>query len=294
VKLIILYVDDERAILNLFKQMVSPRHEVILAHNGEEALEHLLSDEEIDVCLLDMMLGAGPSGFEVLRRIREEAPARLERLIVVTGARGIPGVDEHLEDYRVPTTGKAIPVIEKPFDVVKLERRLAEYGVSPAPRGPRYPARRHFADVAPPRKPHQSKPQLPEYDAEEITAVTAIAESDDGRLSPLAKRTNENRATIAEHDRTLKEHHEDLEELKGHFASPKPGSERGGMVYEHIKEWNATKSWIKSIPVVVAVVGAIIGGVIWISAHTQPPPPPPVVDHAALAREMAKIQAQQR
>jgi len=149
---------------------------------------------------------------------------------------GIPGIEELLDEYRIPVTGARLPILEKPYDIEAIEIMLRRFVMCFAPKGPWYPK---------PKPKAPSRPELPPLsdDApEEISKVTALALGGD----VIAQKIKEQGAAI--------------EELRGHFAPPKPGATVGGMVHELAKEWSATKTWIKSIPIVVTVCAAVIEG----------------------------------
>ncbi len=68
----VLVVDDEEGIRFLYKEELEEEgFEVVLASNGEEALEKLDADSGIDLVLLDIKM-PGKDGVEVLRRIKEK------------------------------------------------------------------------------------------------------------------------------------------------------------------------------------------------------------------------------
>lgn len=65
---VVLVVDDEEDLANLYSQWLSDDYAVRTAYNGEQALERL--DETVDVVLLDRRM-PGLSGDDALNRIRE-------------------------------------------------------------------------------------------------------------------------------------------------------------------------------------------------------------------------------
>ena len=65
---VVLVVDDEEDLADLYSQWLSDDHAVRTAYNGEQALERL--DETVDVVLLDRRM-PGLSGDDTLNRIRE-------------------------------------------------------------------------------------------------------------------------------------------------------------------------------------------------------------------------------
>ena len=79
----ILIVDDEPKNLKLLEAMLLPlNHQISKATNGEAALQFIKS-HQIDVVLLDVMM-PGIDGYEVCRRIRNNAETRLTPIILVT------------------------------------------------------------------------------------------------------------------------------------------------------------------------------------------------------------------
>ena len=119
----IMVVDDDQGVLNLLKRfLTSLGYEAILADNGKEALQRM--DEKPEIVILDIKM-PGMNGFEVLEKIKEQAPST--EVIVITG----------LED-----TGIGIECLErgafefmpKPlnFDHLKflLEFKLKQMGVT--------------------------------------------------------------------------------------------------------------------------------------------------------------------
>jgi DNA-binding response OmpR family regulator len=78
----ILVVEDEHGI-RLFLEHLLQRdgHRVVLAANGEEALP--LINVDLDLAILDLNLGKGLSGLDVLEEIRRRAPAT--EVILLTG-----------------------------------------------------------------------------------------------------------------------------------------------------------------------------------------------------------------
>jgi DNA-binding response OmpR family regulator len=91
----------------------SEGHSVLLAYDGERALELALTSE-LDVILLDVML-PGMDGLAVLKRLRE---ARLNTPVIIVSARDagpdiVRGLDSGADDY-----------LTKPFELDILLARL--------------------------------------------------------------------------------------------------------------------------------------------------------------------------
>lgn len=111
----VMVVEDEYAIrsfisLNLKKESIEP----IEAQSGEEALELFRDNPDIDIVLLDVMLG-GIDGFEVLQKIRKMRP---EVGIIMLTARTadqdkVMGLEFGADDY-----------ISKPFSPTELVARI--------------------------------------------------------------------------------------------------------------------------------------------------------------------------
>ena len=77
----IMVVDDDEGILNMLKRFLTGLdYEAILADNGEEALRRL--NEKPEIVILDIMM-PGMNGFQVLEKIKEQAPST--EVIVITG-----------------------------------------------------------------------------------------------------------------------------------------------------------------------------------------------------------------
>ena len=110
----ILVVDDEEHIRKLLKRfLLSLGHDVIVAANGEEALEGIL--EEPRIVLLDYKMPE-ENGIEVLQKIKEISPST--DVIMVTG---IGGHEIGLECFKQG----GFEYVTKPIDLAHLEFLLA-------------------------------------------------------------------------------------------------------------------------------------------------------------------------
>ena len=115
----VLLIDDEEAIRSALRRFLTRRGWTVdEAGDGEEGLRLLRAGgrERYAAVLCDLRL-PGLSGGEVYRRVREEAPELLPRLVFSTGDATSPEAREILE-------GTACPVLEKPFDLVALAEAL--------------------------------------------------------------------------------------------------------------------------------------------------------------------------
>jgi diguanylate cyclase (GGDEF)-like protein len=79
----ILIVDDEPFSLKMLRQAFRDRYRVLFATNGEDALR-IASQEVPDLIILDVMM-PGMSGYEVLRRLKEDEALALTPVVFLTG-----------------------------------------------------------------------------------------------------------------------------------------------------------------------------------------------------------------
>ncbi len=66
----ILIVDDDRANINILGNMLATEYEIHVAMNGQQAIELLDEDENIDLLLLDINM-PGVDGYEVCRQLKQ-------------------------------------------------------------------------------------------------------------------------------------------------------------------------------------------------------------------------------
>jgi len=116
IKPVILIVDDQPQNIELIEaHLVNENYEIITASNGEEALK-LLSENVIDLILLDVMM-PDMDGFEVTRKIRQDERNRLLPIILVTALHEIEnrvrGIEAGCDDF-----------ISKPFEKTLLLARV--------------------------------------------------------------------------------------------------------------------------------------------------------------------------
>ncbi len=110
----LLVVDDEREIRDLLKKfLLAEGYEVIVASNGEEAVE-LAKRENPQIILLDIEM-PGIDGIETCKRLKAEEKTRLIPVIMVT-AFGNRDVEAYLEG--------AADVVNKPLEMVELAFRV--------------------------------------------------------------------------------------------------------------------------------------------------------------------------
>jgi len=103
----ILIVEDEESLLKLESILLSSRgYEVVGVVNGKEALDYLASNR-VDLVLLDIMLPE-IDGFEVCRRIKENAATRDTPVVMLTAKK-------NPQDQQKGLAAGAAAYITKPF-----------------------------------------------------------------------------------------------------------------------------------------------------------------------------------
>lgn len=116
-KLKILIVDDEASNIKVLQEIFYEMHyEVLIAYNGQRALELIRQHHDISVVLLDVMM-PGLSGYEVCRRIRQEHPIFELPVLLLT-------VRNTSEDIAVGLEAGANDFLTKPFDSKELKARV--------------------------------------------------------------------------------------------------------------------------------------------------------------------------
>jgi two-component system, OmpR family, alkaline phosphatase synthesis response regulator PhoP len=113
----VLVADDEPYIGRIIQLKLEdgPYH-VLVAHDGEEALELLRSDQPFDLVLLDIMMPR-MSGLDVLRELRQ-LPHRGDTPVIMLTAKGQEADRENASRYG------ATDFLTKPFSPKKLLARI--------------------------------------------------------------------------------------------------------------------------------------------------------------------------
>jgi DNA-binding response OmpR family regulator len=98
----ILVVDDEAKNVKLLEALLLPRgYQVVTASNGEEALQQVYG-ERPDLILLDVMMPV-LDGFEVCRRLKDDAETRLIPVVIMTALGQvedrIKGIEAGADDF---------------------------------------------------------------------------------------------------------------------------------------------------------------------------------------------------
>ncbi len=110
----VLVVDDERQIRDLLNEFLTGEgYEVLLASNGEEAIE-LAETEYPDVILLDVKM-PGFDGIEVCKRLKAEPKTQFVPVIMITG---------YIDNKMVAIEAGVDDFVNKPIDLVELAVRV--------------------------------------------------------------------------------------------------------------------------------------------------------------------------
>jgi len=118
---VVLVADDEPTMLELvtrhLRTIAQPKLEVIEASDGDEAWR-LARERLPDLVVLDVMM-PGMSGWEVCRKIRQDAS------LAHTGVLMLTGIGESLNETTSPLFG-ADEHIDKPFDFEELDAKVKQ------------------------------------------------------------------------------------------------------------------------------------------------------------------------
>jgi two-component system sensor histidine kinase/response regulator len=113
-KPVLLVVDDEEGPRQSVKIIFKDEYDVLLASNGQTALE-LASQHNVSVAVLDILM-AGMSGVELLRRLKELTP--FTEVIMLTAY-------ETIETARQAIRYGACDYLNKPFDIPTIRAAVA-------------------------------------------------------------------------------------------------------------------------------------------------------------------------
>ncbi len=116
-KVRVLVTDDSRVIRKAISKILSNEFELIEAEDGENAWQHLLRDESIQVLVSDIEMPK-LDGYSLICRIRAADPERIRNIPVIV----ITGADDELTRERAFACG-ATDFIIKPIDGVQLLAR---------------------------------------------------------------------------------------------------------------------------------------------------------------------------
>jgi diguanylate cyclase (GGDEF)-like protein/PAS domain S-box-containing protein len=113
----VLVVDDDATIRQLVRSAIAPLGcQVLEATQGQQAMEVFLR-ERPHLVLLDVVMGDGPDGFEVCKRIREDSDSFEVPVLMMTGL-------EDLESIQRAYMAGATDFILKPFNLHIVRNRV--------------------------------------------------------------------------------------------------------------------------------------------------------------------------
>jgi len=113
----VMLVDDEAPFVETMSKRLAKRDlTVVTAHGGEEALQKLAGDRDIDIVVLDVKM-PGMDGIQTLREIK-----RLHPLVEVIMLTGHATVESAIEGMKLG----AFDFLMKPCDMAQLMAKLAE------------------------------------------------------------------------------------------------------------------------------------------------------------------------
>jgi len=104
----ILAVDDSESNIDILLDALGSEYEIVVALDGESALE-IVAEDKPDLILLDIMM-PGIDGFEVLKRLKA-SPVTADIPVVILSAR--TGAD----DWARGLESGAADYLTKPFDI---------------------------------------------------------------------------------------------------------------------------------------------------------------------------------
>jgi len=115
-KTILLTEDDEMLSRMYGKRLELEKANVVIAHNGREAIEKL-KEKKVDLILLDLMM-PNMNGYEVVRRIKDDPDTQNIPIIILTNLDEHPEYIERatgskVEEYLIKSDVSVEEVIEK-------------------------------------------------------------------------------------------------------------------------------------------------------------------------------------
>ncbi len=114
----ILIVDDEKTNINILMNTLKDDYKILIAKNGEQALERIANDT-IDLILLDVVM-PGISGYEACRKIKENSKTSDIPVIFISALSDETNESEGLD-------AGAIDYIIKPFSMAIVRSRVKNH-----------------------------------------------------------------------------------------------------------------------------------------------------------------------
>ena len=114
----VLYIDDERSNLRVFKSAFRRDFNILLANSAQEAVE-LLSSHEVDLLITDQMMPE-MTGVELLRQIKSLYPDIPPNRVMLSGYAQPQDIDRAFEEYGL------YKFISKPWDEDQFRHLIIE------------------------------------------------------------------------------------------------------------------------------------------------------------------------
>ncbi|HEY6881284.1 MAG TPA: ATP-binding protein [Polyangiales bacterium] len=104
----ILIVDDDATLVRAYRRWLGRKHEVIVAYDGEEALQLLDQDQEFDIILCDLMMPRF-DGVSLYEAVLAGKPHLLPRMVFSSGGPTSPRYQEFAKNPNITFFDKPIP-----------------------------------------------------------------------------------------------------------------------------------------------------------------------------------------
>ena len=115
----VLVIDDEQAVAGVISRILRNDNDVVLLDNASAALARLATGEAFDIILCDLMM-PGMGGIELYQAMVEQHPARLGRLVFLSGGVFTERAAAFVREVENPT-------LMKPLSVTALREIVARY-----------------------------------------------------------------------------------------------------------------------------------------------------------------------
>jgi two-component system cell cycle sensor histidine kinase/response regulator CckA len=103
----ILVVDDEIELLNMYRRMLAPHHEVVVAESGKRGIEILTADDHFDVILCDIMMPE-IDGIGLYEFVRKQRAHLCPRVLFCSGGTFIERARSFLAEQTPPCLQKPL------------------------------------------------------------------------------------------------------------------------------------------------------------------------------------------
>lgn len=182
----ILIVDDAPENLTLLSELLKLLYRVKAARSGEKALQIVLSDEPPDLILLDVMM-PGMDGFEVCRRLRDDARTRHIPVIFITAQ---DTADEEIRGLELGAVDYLTKPINPPTVLMRVDNQLRIKAAADFLRD-----QNEFLE----REVQRRTRELTAIQDVTILAMASLAETRDNETGNHIRRTQHYVSALAEH-----------------------------------------------------------------------------------------------